>query len=268
MDIQAQQDYLGALRALKEKRRRERLLIILACLIGFLIASSLDLFEEVYTFVHDHESWELDELFLLSFFVSIGLIAYISRRNLELVHVNSLIEHYATTDPLTGLLNRGQMGAMLEHELAVAERYSCPLSLVWIDLDNFKRVNDELGHVCGDRILRKMAGLLSANLRNSDLLGRMGGDEFLLVLSNTDLEVARQVAERQLELIRAVEITELCRVAPVQLHHLTASIGYCQYRPGESMESLLHRLDEAMYQSKRAGKDGLTLAAEGLPSHA
>ncbi|WP_420824392.1 GGDEF domain-containing protein [Stutzerimonas kirkiae] len=158
-------------------------------------------------------------------------------------------------DPLTGTGNRAALQQSIQRETELARRYGQPLSLIMLDMDHFKRLNDEHGHDAGDQALKSVARLLKAQLRNVDMVFRFGGEEFLLLLANTPASAAVQVGER---VRRAIETTPLeLRSTSVRL---SASLGCAVYRPGESSDALLQRADAALYRAKQAGRNQMQLA--------
>ncbi|TBH21163.1 GGDEF domain-containing protein [Thermus thermamylovorans] len=153
----------------------------------------------------------------------------------------------AHTDFLTGLRNRRYLEQALERELFRVRRYGRPLSLVVLDLDGFKGVNDAYGHEAGDRVLKAVAATLEAHVRQSDRVVRLGGEEFAVLLPETSLAQALGLAQRLRQAVATL------RVPPVE--RLSASFGVAQARPEDSSLSLLKRADEAMYRAKRRGKN-------------
>ncbi|GAB5603044.1 GGDEF domain-containing protein [Thermus sp. FJN-A] len=153
----------------------------------------------------------------------------------------------AYTDFLTGLRNRRYLELVLERELFRVQRYGRPLSLVVLDLDGFKGINDTYGHEVGDRVLKALAACLEGHVRQSDRAVRLGGEEFAVVMPETPLAQATRLAERLRQKVAAL------KVPPVE--HLSASLGVTQASPTDSPLSLLKRADEAMYQAKRRGKN-------------
>lgn len=149
----------------------------------------------------------------------------------------------ARTDPLTGLLNRRALDERLEAELARQDRSGGPLSLLLVDIDHFKRVNDEHGHAHGDVVLQGVADAMRRIARTADVLGRIGGDEFALLLGDTDEDGAWTAANRLLEGIREIRVT--------------ASIGAATAEASGHWDvpSLLRAADEALYEAKHAGRD-------------
>lgn len=151
-----------------------------------------------------------------------------------------------TRDPLTGLLNRRGILDFLRREKAVAERHGRSLSILFVDLNRFKEVNDQHGHLVGDEMLTGVANALSRALRGSDAVGRVGGDEFLAVLPDTDLAAARRIARRLAEAIAAAPIA----TASGSLH-LTLSVGASCLDEDASGKGLLERADFRMLNRKR-----------------
>jgi diguanylate cyclase (GGDEF)-like protein len=160
------------------------------------------------------------------------------------------------TDPLTGANNRRYFMEMARREVRRAARYENPLAVLAMDLDHFKRVNDEFGHACGDAALRHFVKLVRATLREVDLLGRTGGEEFVALLPETAAEPAMIAAER----VRR-------RLVESPLHHvdavlnLSVSIGVAELHPGDrDVMASLHRADQALYQAKKGGRNCVILA--------
>ncbi|MBF0307914.1 MAG: GGDEF domain-containing protein [Magnetococcales bacterium] len=154
----------------------------------------------------------------------------------------------ARRDSLTGLVNRRVFEERLAQEINNAQRYGHPLVLAGLDLDHFKAINDKLGHAEGDATLMKVASTLSRGIRDSDLLARVGGDEFSLILPNTEKESARHLTQR---LCRAV--VELGIQAP-DSPPLGVSIGLSAYRKGLSLAEWNEEVDAALYRAKAAGR--------------
>jgi diguanylate cyclase (GGDEF)-like protein len=163
--------------------------------------------------------------------------------------------HSALRDPLTETGNRIAMEQALGREIEIARRNLQSLSILMIDIDHFKQINDNHGHSTGDEALKAVAGALKASLRNVDMVFRIGGEEFLVLLSNTNQEAASMVGER---LRQAVMNTQY--VANGEAMKLSISLGCASLQPGESKDSLMHRADCAMYASKRAGRNRLSMA--------
>jgi diguanylate cyclase (GGDEF)-like protein len=174
---------------------------------------------------------------------------------LENAHLHGMVERQALVDGLTGLANRRAASDALHAEAARAERLETQLSVVLGDLDEFKEVNDLHGHAVGDEVLRVVAEVLRETLRESDVAGRWGGEEFLLLLPGADEEGAAQLAER-------VRVALAARSIPsVPGLRVTASFGVAEYAGETNPEQLLEAADGALYRAKRAGKDRVERAA-------
>jgi len=181
------------------------------------------------------------------------------RLQAELREKNATLARLSTTDPVTGLRNRRYATEFLSLEVLRAVRYRTPLAVLLLDLDHFKRVNDSHGHRVGDSVLQVVADTLRATLRATDLPGRYGGEEFLVVLPQTDLEGARALAER----VRvAIEETRI-DVGAAAAISVTISIGLAALDPGaQSAEQLVERADAALYDAKDAGRNRVS-ASDG-----
>ncbi|MBL1321290.1 MAG: GGDEF domain-containing protein [Methylophaga sp.] len=162
----------------------------------------------------------------------------------------------ALQDKLTGLNNRGAFDKSLKREIDLAQRQHSPMSLVMLDIDFFKAVNDTYGHSAGDLALKKLAKSLTDSMRASDIAFRYGGEEFTLILSNTDSKAALLVAER----IR-IAISQLNCNDGSRTFGFTVSLGVAQLKHGEKSESLFSRADSALYKAKKAGRNQTTISA-------
>ncbi len=156
----------------------------------------------------------------------------------------------AIRDALTGLYNYGYFKEALHYEVEKSRRYKTPLSLLFLDIDDFKRVNDTLGHLKGDKIMRQVAAILKKGIRQADLLCRYGGDEFVMLLSQTPPDQAMVLAERLRQRIAQSSMNRL-----EQGLKITVSIGVAGLEPEMSTESLIKEADEAHYRAKQAGKN-------------
>ncbi|HEV7856632.1 MAG TPA: diguanylate cyclase [Herminiimonas sp.] len=159
------------------------------------------------------------------------------------------IEEDARRDVLLGCFNRRYIVAAIEQQKRMADKSNAPLCLAVIDLDHFKRVNDEAGHLGGDEVLRSFARIAQDNIRQHDIFGRYGGEEFLLILPDTSLFAALNVAERIREQVENFSWDGKLR------HRVTVSIGLTQYISGESVLDLFSRTDTAMYMAKQGGRN-------------
>ena len=173
-------------------------------------------------------------------------------------HIQELekaLEYYKASsiiDELTNVYNRRYIIEALKKEKAFADRTGGRFSLALIDIDNFKAVNDKYGHEIGDRVLEMVAYELQSSVREADIVGRWGGDEFIIILRNTEIEKAKNVAIRILENIRNIKINSL---------KLTVSLGLAQYE-GESLKDLISKADQALYKAKEKGKDRIYIASD------
>ncbi|HEY6003451.1 MAG TPA: diguanylate cyclase [Anaeromyxobacter sp.] len=172
------------------------------------------------------------------------------------------LEEQSITDALTGLKNRRFFDERLHEEFRRAQRYGDYLSLIMIDLDEFKAVNDRYGHPAGDSVLREAAGLIRTSIRDPDICARYGGEEFAVILPKTHMSGALAVAERVWREIGAKEYAMAAAQgeAPAPVH-VTASLGVAFYPSKDisSGELLLRFADEALYQAKRAGRNTICL---------
>ncbi|MGE0357777.1 MAG: diguanylate cyclase [Burkholderiales bacterium] len=183
--------------------------------------------------------------------VAILATAMVDRAWRRQARVAKLLEMQAHTDSLTGLANRRRFFEMAEAELARARRYDAPLSMLMLDIDHFKEVNDTHGHRAGDRVLQSLARTCLGVLRNVDVVGRVGGEEFAILLPETGLEGARDVAERLRE---AVERSAVARDEGVPLR-ITVSVGVAVLSEGVNLDTLLSQSDAALYDAKHRGRN-------------
>jgi two-component system cell cycle response regulator len=160
------------------------------------------------------------------------------------------VKSMAIRDALTGLYNYGYFKEALHYEVEKCRRYKTPLSLLFLDIDDFKRVNDTLGHLKGDKIMRQVAAILKQGIRQADLLCRYGGDEFVMLLTQTPPEQAMVLAERLRQRIAQSSMNRL-----EQKLRVTVSIGVAGLGPEMSTEDLIKTADEAHYRAKQAGKN-------------
>ena len=158
------------------------------------------------------------------------------------------------TDTLTNTKNRRFLMEALDNETKRSERYGSNLSTIFIDIDHFKKVNDDFGHLVGDKVLIQVAKIMSEKLRSCDQLCRYGGEEFVILLPESDLACAKLIADRILSAIRSTVIPELDK-------SVTVSAGIGQWQKGENGQDLLDRCDQALYVAKDSGRDQFQLAA-------
>lgn len=166
----------------------------------------------------------------------------------------------ARKDQLTGLYNRTAISELLKAEIERNSRYDQPLSVVMVDIDHFKRINDRYGHDAGDKVLARIGGIFTFNLRKPDAVGRWGGEEFLIIAPGNNASAAQQLAQRLRVFIKEIPLGQLPEV-------ITASFGVAQLAEQQTMDQLLLVADKAMYKAKNAGRDRVEigLAHDSLP---
>ena len=172
------------------------------------------------------------------------------------------MQRLALTDPLTGVANRRRGEELLSHEIARAERYGHPLSVILFDLDHFKRVNDVNGHAVGDALLRTVTRIVGDQLRATDHLVRWGGEEFLIIAPELGDVRAVQVAERLRGQIARLRIPGDQQMPP------TASFGVAFHRAGDSSHSVVQRADVALYAAKNGGRNRVEQEIPQTAAHA
>ena len=225
---------------------RHLFLITLGHLVGLaiehagLVAEMVDNLEQVLQLKDkvERRNAELDEL------------------NQKLSQANQSLERLSITDGLTGLFNHRHLHDRLADEVRRSRRQGQPVCLLMADLDHFKRVNDQLGHQAGDEGLRLVASWLSHSVREVDIVGRYGGEEFVVVLSDCDLPNGLRVAEKLRGLVEANS-----RRPPFDaLGGLTVSLGAAQLKPGMTPEELINAADQALYRAKQGGRNQVQAA--------
>jgi diguanylate cyclase (GGDEF)-like protein len=181
------------------------------------------------------------------FVLLVCLLAYRTTQELKRIHV---LEQENITDPLLGIFNRRLLDRRIQEEVLRAQRYRLDLSLLMVDIDNFKKINDTWGHQVGDLVLQHLSHLLEADTRKTDVLARFGGEEFVILLPHTREHDAFKLAEK---LRHAVEQSPLHRIPELRV---TISIGTSSLLPdGDNAHSLLERADKSMYRAKREGRN-------------
>lgn len=171
----------------------------------------------------------------------------------RLRNIQQQLSRMATHDPLTGLVNARAFAARLTQELERTRRYTRPMALLYLDLDDFKVINDSHGHQTGDAVLRLVADAMRSSVRQADVVGRLGGDEFAVLMPETDSALADAAAKRL-----AASLRKVFKGTPT----VTASIGVVSCAaPEANTDELLRRADQAMYEAKRSGKDRVVQVA-------
>lgn len=183
-------------------------------------------------------------------FISMSIATLLIQR------IGLLQQRNALTDALTGLLNRHALYPILNKELDRAVRYARPFSIILFDIDEFKAVNDNYGHLEGDMVLKELSKLVNGLLRKTDYAGRWGGEEFLLILPETDTAEALMLAERIRMKIEDTFFTEV--------YNITASFSVAAYRTSQNLEALLECADKALYQAKNNGRNQVIVFQEEL----
>lgn len=168
----------------------------------------------------------------------------------SLAQLDAELRHKVATDALTGVASHGQSLSALRKAIQTAHSNHTPLCIAMVDLDFFKRVNDEHGHQVGDDVLCDVAGRMQAAVRNFDTVGRYGGEEFLIILDNADLATAQEIAERVRQRVAATPVKT--RSTGVSI---TLSAGLARLEPGDNVDSLIKRADEALYAAKHQGRN-------------
>lgn len=171
---------------------------------------------------------------------------------LSQLHMILRLYRQATLDPLTGIYNRRMLLQLAMRALAVSEERHSPFSVLLLDLDKFKRINDKWGHYAGDVVLQSFTRTVQERLRKSDIFGRFGGEEFIVFLPKCSGEVTAQIANRLLEEVESMDVPIDESRTPLKV---TASIGISTFQPGDTLSSLIERADSALYQAKAEGRN-------------
>jgi diguanylate cyclase (GGDEF)-like protein len=161
------------------------------------------------------------------------------------------LEIMANIDPLTGLPNRRAIQNRLDEAMAYARRYGGDLSVLMLDIDHFKRINDKYGHITGDNVLEKVASSLQRRIRDIDTAGRYGGDEFIIIFPKANLPSALVAAER----IRKILATTKMKDLKGNAFSISVSQGLASYRPGDERDSFIYRADDALNRAKQNGRN-------------
>lgn len=172
-------------------------------------------------------------------------------KQVELESVVAQAREVSQTDPLTFLFNRRAIVRELQDEVLRSERYNTPLSISIVDVDDFKAINDTYGHAVGDEVLKQVAHRLREGIRHPDVVGRYGGEEFIILLPSSDITAATEQADRLCRQVR-----EMPHQVKEHAIHVTLSIGVAQLKIGtDTWDSLLNRADSAMYEAKNKGRN-------------
>ena len=161
------------------------------------------------------------------------------------------LQNAAAFDPMTNCYNRREFERLIEHNLANSQRYNRDLSIIMLDLDHFKIVNDQHGHLVGDLVLKRVSEAILSKIRKGDYLARYGGEEFVLVLSDTKRPRAMELAERLKQVLNTLEI----KTADGEIVKITASFGVASLRNSSDKDTLLKEADAMLYQAKASGRN-------------
>ena len=194
----------------------------------------------------------LAQLWLMGLLGGIAILAQMTQ-----LHMLLGLYRQATHDPLTSLYNRRAFIERMNHEVSRTRRYRHAMTVLMFDLDRFKRINDNYGHLTGDNVLQSFAMLLTRTLRTSDLIGRYGGEEFLVLLPETSAEAGHELAERVRREWETLRIEGLSN----EVISITVSGGVAQLRDDESTEDLIRRVDECLYEAKKHGRNQTVLSS-------
>lgn len=221
MNLMGKRQFVGTIRDISERKRSEQML--------------KQAYDELDKRVQERTS-ELTR-------VNVDLELEITERK----RVEKKLQQLATTDALTGITNRGQFDTLLEKELVRAQRYHTPIYLIMFDIDHFKRVNDNFGHLIGDSVLVQLAKLVSEKIRLNDVFARWGGEEFVLLLTGGDILGALRLAENLRMDIQSFVFPEVGRV--------TCSFGVAEFAETDAIKDLVKRADMALYKAKSHGRN-------------
>lgn len=256
---------LMSLRAVKDL-----IVIIVLSLISFAFAAEYNAFEKLYAYSRKHEHLELDELFSLLMILSVALSVFSFRRVRELREevrnrqgAEETIRKMAYYDSLTGLPNRTLLNDRLVHVMAQARRQKTQFVILFIDLDGFKNINDNLGHNYGDKVLKNVAQRMLAEVRDIDTVARFGGDEFVVLMESVKgLEEINIITKRIFDSLMKHHL-----LADQKLQ-VSASIGIAVFpNDGDSCELLIKHADSAMYESKANGKGQIRFFNDDFNKH-
>jgi diguanylate cyclase (GGDEF)-like protein len=208
---------------------------------------------EHYTPESDYERWEYVASIALFSTLALLFPALIGGRLITRQQVlTDELTRLAENDYLTGLYNRSKLTEKLEVELKRHQRYKRELSVILIDVDYFKQTNDSMGHIAGDRLLKAISSRISDTIRDVDILGRWGGEEFLVICPETDLQGATLLAKKLRESIERAPFGDL--------GSKTVSCGVAAIESNTSLVTLIHRADQALYAAKDAGRNRVAVA--------
>ncbi|MCW8896265.1 GGDEF domain-containing protein [Sulfurimonas sp.] len=210
-----------------------------------------ELIAEVYTIENELQKTILSELkaYKITYFLTLlALLVFLFIISLLLTRYEKRLQEMSVTDPLTKLYNRLYMENIFEAELQRAKRYQQTFSIIFMDIDHFKLVNDDFGHDVGDIVLVEVANIIKSNIRSTDIMARWGGEEFIILCPETDLQSAKILSEKLRKTV------ESHAIKPVG--HKTCSFGVSQYSTqDDSIKRTIKRADDALYEAKESGRN-------------
>ncbi|TYT73287.1 transporter substrate-binding domain-containing diguanylate cyclase [Desulfobotulus mexicanus] len=180
------------------------------------------------------------------------LVNDLNTLKIKLEEKNHALNRLAVTDQLTGLYNRLKLDETFQYEVDRSEKYGHSFGIILMDIDFFKEINDTYGHQTGDRILVSLSDLILANTRKTDIIGRWGGEEFLIICPEIDESGIKKLAEKLQGVIASFDFPEIQKT--------TASFGVTLYRKNDDIQSLMKRADEALYTAKKSGRNKVVLS--------
>jgi len=201
------------------------------------------------------EGYSLKQILTIIFFsiIIIAVLIYWNRslkREIEKrKESEKKLQKLSIIDSLTGIFNRYKIDTALKQQISYSKRHQTPLSLIFFDIDHFKKINDTFGHKAGDEILKEITNLIKTHLREYDIFGRWGGEEFIIILPNTSLKQAVKVAQKLKSIIENHNFNHI--------GHLTCSFGVTELTENDTTDSILIRVDSFMYEAKKRGRNNI-----------
>lgn len=227
--------------------KHEIIFLLFINTVFFFIFTQIDFLEILYNYSIKHEEYELDEIIPLFITISISLIVFSFRRLYESKRLSSQLYYMANHDDMTKVFNRRYMNDILETECERVKRTGAVFSLILLDIDDFKKVNDNYGHQTGDKVLIRFSQMLQKTTRKLDVLSRWGGEEFLILCRDTDQKGAKILAQKIRDNIQSFKCDSVDGV--------TASIGVVSTDKEQNTDVLFNRVDNALYEAKSQGKN-------------
>lgn len=231
----------------KQKISFDISLLTIINLLFFIVFTQFDISEQLIESINNFEHIELDEIIPLFITIALSLLFYTVRRFVELKKLFAEIEKTSVRDHLTGLYNRRCMQDKFSAVVSDCQNENHTYSVIIIDIDDFKRINDTFGHNVGDGVLAEFSDIIVSTTRDIDIVSRWGGEEFLILCPQTSLTAVSSVAKRVISAIRLYEFNGV--------GHITASLGAVVGNKNEPFEAVVNRADQCLYQAKGKGKD-------------